>query len=217
MTGIIVAIAQQKGGAGKTTFTAHLAAAWARARHRVALVDADPQGSLTAWGALRAAQAGRWPAIPVESASGWRADSVAGRLAAAHDLVLIDTPPHGEIDTRSVVRAATLVVVPVQPTPLDVWATKPTLTLAAAEGRPALVVFNRVPPRATLNEAMREAIQSEGARLAAAGLGSRVAFAAAFGEGATAIETAPGSRAATEAIAVAKEVLAAARAAQRRG
>lgn len=45
MTGMIVAVAQQKGGAGKTTFTAHLAAAWAAAGHKVALVDADPRAA----------------------------------------------------------------------------------------------------------------------------------------------------------------------------
>ena len=211
MTGIIIAVAQQKGGAGKTTFTAHLAAAWTKAGHKVALVDVDPQGSLTAWGALRASQGDRWPAIPVETASGWRADTVAGKLAARYDLVLVDTPPHGEIDTRSVVRAARLVVVPVQPTPLDVWATKPTLALAAAENRAVLVVLNRVPPRATMTEAMRAQILAQGAGLAKAALGSRVAFASAFGEGATAIELSPGSRAALETAAVAREVLAAAR------
>lgn len=217
MTGIIVAVAQQKGGAGKTTFAAHLAAAWTKAGRKVALVNVNPQGSLTAWGQLRSAQGARWPQILVETASGWRADTVAGRLAQSHELVIIDTPPHGEIDTRSVVRAARLVVVPVQPTPLDVWATRPTLALAAAEKRPVLVVFNRVPPRATMTDAMRSAILAEGARLAEAWLGSRVAFAAAFGEGATAVEAAPGSRAALEAIEVGREVLAAARAAARQG
>ncbi|MGE0715457.1 MAG: ParA family partition ATPase [Alphaproteobacteria bacterium] len=216
MNGIVVAVAQQKGGAGKTTLSTHLAAAWTKAGRKVALVDVDPQGSLAAWGALRAAQGGRWPALAVEAASGWRADSIAGRLAAGHEIVLVDTPPHGEIDTKAVVRAAALIVVPVQPSPLDVWATRPTLKLAKAEGRPALVVLNRVPARATLNEAMREMLAAEGARIARATLGSRVAFAAAVAEGATAIETAPTSLAAREATALAEEVLKAARAAARR-
>ncbi|MCC7271428.1 MAG: ParA family protein, partial [Alphaproteobacteria bacterium] len=159
MTGIVVAVAQQKGGAGKTTVAAHLATAWLRLGRSVALVDVDPQGSLAAWGAARAAQGGRWPALTVEAASGWRADTIAARLAGTHDLVLLDTPPHGEIDSRSAIRAARLVVVPVQPTPLDVWATRPTLALAEAEGRPVLVVLNRVPARATLTEAMRAILQ----------------------------------------------------------
>jgi chromosome partitioning protein len=49
MAGIVITIAQQKGGAGKTTLAAHLAIAWAGQGRRVALVDIDPQGSLAAW------------------------------------------------------------------------------------------------------------------------------------------------------------------------
>ena len=52
--GHAITFAQQKGGAGKTTVLAHLAAAWAGAGRRVALIDLDPQQSLTRWAGLRA-------------------------------------------------------------------------------------------------------------------------------------------------------------------
>ena len=74
MAGLVIAIAQRKGGAGKTTLAAQLAIAWARCGARVASLDTDPQGSLAAWVDLRRARLGS-KAIGFEFAAlpGWRA------------------------------------------------------------------------------------------------------------------------------------------------
>ena len=53
MAGVVITIAQQKGGAGKADARGHLALAWAGQKRRVALVDIDPQASLSAWYELR--------------------------------------------------------------------------------------------------------------------------------------------------------------------
>ena len=153
MVAKIITVAQQKGGAGKTTLTAHLAVAYTAARKKVAVVDIDPQQSLTMWFRLREERFGDAGAgLLVNPIKGWRVRNEVERLARDHDVVLIDSPPHAETEAKIAVRSADLVVIPVQPSPMDVWATRPTLDLAAGEGTQVLVVLNRVPPRAKLNE-----------------------------------------------------------------
>jgi chromosome partitioning protein len=145
MTAKIITVAQQKGGAGKTTLAAHLAVAYTAMNKRVVAVDIDPQQSLSRWYGLRLDRMDGTPAgVLVSATEGWRARAEVDRAAAGHDLVIIDSPPHAETEARIAIRAADLVVVPVQPSPMDVWATRPTLELAAAEKVPALLVFNRV-------------------------------------------------------------------------
>ena len=207
MAAKIITIAQQKGGAGKTTLAAHLAVAWA-AIARVAVVDIDPQASLSTWFRLRQERrAASVPGIEVAALSGWRITGEVERLAKRHDVVVIDSAPHAEVEARIAVRAASLVLVPVQPSPMDVWATRPTLELARAERVPALVVLNRVPARATLTEAMTAELNALGVPLASARIGNRVALAAALAAGRGILEAAPTSRAAAEIAALAKEVL----------
>ena len=90
MTGKILTIAQQKGGAGKSTLAAHLALAWALKRKSVALVDIDPQQSLAAWYDQREITLGAdQTQITFASATGWRAAGVVEKLAKTHDLSLI--------------------------------------------------------------------------------------------------------------------------------
>jgi chromosome partitioning protein len=208
MAGIVVTIAQQKGGAGKSTLAAHLAVAWAGQKQRVALVDIDPQASLGAWHALREAALKGKTGFDFTALTGWRTAAEVERQARNHDIVVIDSPPHAETEARLAVRAADLLLVPVQPSPMDVWATRPTLDLAKAEKVPVLLILNRVPPRANLTETMLAKLAELGVGVAAARIGNRVALATAMAEGRGITETEPGSRAGQEIAALAAEILA---------
>jgi chromosome partitioning protein len=208
MASKVITVAQQKGGAGKTTLVAHLAVAYTAAGKRVAAVDIDPQQSLAMWYRLREARFGEAGAgLLVSETKGWRSRGEVEALARAHDLVLVDSPPHAETEARIAIRAADLVVVPVQPSPMDVWATRPTLELAAAEKVPALLVLNRVPARANLTAEMLAETERLGAKIAKTQIGNRVAFAAALAEGRAVAESQPRGRAAQEIAALAKEIL----------
>ncbi len=188
MSGKVLTMAQQKGGAGKTTLVAQLAVALALGGKRIALVDIDPQGSLTRWFRIREGHAGGAGAMSLTAVTGWRVQSVVDKLKAANDLVLIDSAPHAEIEARIAVRAADLIVVPIQPSPLDLWATEPTLALARAE---------KIASR----------IAELGARVARSALGSRTSLAGSMMEGLGVVETAPRGKAAEETMALAEEIM----------
>ena len=208
MAARIITVAQQKGGAGKTTLVAHLASAWAGDGLKVALVDIDPQHSLAAWHALRQPRDGM--TLDLHEVPGYRLSSALGRLAADYDIVIIDSPPHAETEARIAVRAAGLTIVPVQPSPMDLWATRPTLALAVAEKTAALIVLNRVPARANLTELIRTQLRGYDTPIARTRLGSRVAYAASLMEGKGVTEFAPSSRAADEIRRLGREILKAA-------
>jgi chromosome partitioning protein len=206
MAARVITIAQQKGGAGKTTLAVNLALTAQEFGQRVALVDIDPQGSLTRWFALRqksSANAG----IEVSTVTGWRAANEIDRLSRLYDLVVVDSPPHAQTDAKVVIRAAHLVVVPVQPSPLDIWATRPTIELAEGERKKAVLVLNRVPSRSPIAEEMAVAIAELGAILAVARLGNRSSFAASMASGQSVRETAPGTIGAREAAKLTREIL----------
>ena len=128
---VVITVAQQKGGTGKTTLAAKLAAALAPAQ-RVALLDIDPQRSLARWHALRAGL-GAGAGAAVSDVSGWRLAAELDRLRRSHDVVMIDSPPQIDTDAKLAVRGADLVLVPLQPSPPDLWAAEGTLKLAAAK------------------------------------------------------------------------------------
>ena len=207
MAGRIYTVAQQKGGAGKTTLAAHLAIAWSEAGLRVAVVDIDPQGSLTRWFQTRKEQLNGKAGIGHTQITGWRTQQAVERLTQENDVVVIDSPPHAETEARIAVRSAHLVIVPVQPSPMDMWATQPTLDLAREEKVPALLVINRVPPRAKLADDLIERIKGMGADVAQTQIGNRVQFAAALFEGRSVTESARKTRAAEEIQELAAEIL----------
>ena len=210
MAATIITVAQQKGGAGKTTLAANLAIAYAQGKRKVAVADIDPQQSLTMWHALRQELHGAENGITVVPVGGWKLATELDRLRRDYDIVVIDSPPHAETDAKIAVRQAQLVVIPVQPSPMDVWATEPILEVAQREKAPVMLVLNRVPPRANLTESMMFEIKDYGARVSSVRVGNRVAFAGAMLKGLGVTEMEPKGRAAQEIRALSKEILKAA-------
>jgi len=207
MAGLVITIAQRKGGAGKTTLAAQLAVTWAQSGARVAVLDIDPQGSLAAWVELRRARLGA-SAVGLDFAAlpGWRAATWIEEQARRADLIVIDNPPHAETEAQIAVRAAGLVIIPVQPSPLDLWATEATLKMVRDERRRALVVLNRVPPRSTLTDHVAAELARSGAPVAATRIGNRIALVRAMMSGLGVVESEGASQAAVEITTFADEV-----------
>lgn len=202
---VIYTVAQQKGGAGKTMLAANIAAALAPTR-RVAVLDIDPQRSLTRWHAIRNARSKAAPPLTCADVSGWRLASELDRLRRDHDLVLVDSPPQIDTDAKLAVRGADLVLVPVQPSPPDLWAAEATLKLADSERKPARIVFNRTPRTSRLHDAMLKEIAERKLSSLQTALGNRNAYAQAFAEGLGVTEAAPRSSAAAEMLALVEEI-----------
>ncbi|HEY8613769.1 MAG TPA: ParA family partition ATPase [Roseomonas sp.] len=199
----VVAVAQRKGGAGKSTVAANLAVALAAAGARAALLDTDPQATLTRWYALRG-EAAR--PLPFESPSGWRVPQTIERLRNTMDFVVLDTPPHADTDSRIAMRSADLVLIPLQPSVPDLWAMEATLEVAAAERRPVALMLNRVPAQGRAAQEVAATLAKRKLPLLPASFGNRTAFAASFAEGLGVLEAAPRSQAAVEAKALAEAI-----------
>ena len=204
---MIITIAQQKGGAGKTTLAAQLAAVFMSMNRSVATVDTDPQGSLTRWAEVRRDQLGEEDTLTHYQASGWRTERQVRDLADDFQYVIIDSPPHAETGARLVIRAADMILVPIQPSPLDVWATQATLAIAQDESKPALLVANRVPPRSNTAEDIVNNLDQLGAPAARVRLGQRIAFVESMLNGRGVIETHRLSTATEEITALAREII----------
>jgi len=202
---LVITVAQQKGGTGKTTLAANIAAALVPGQ-RVALIDIDPQRTLIRWHALRMARPVPAPAIDCFDVAGWRLAAELARLRRSHDLVVIDSPPQVDTDAKLAVRGADIVLVPVQPSPPDVWAAEATLKLAADEHRTARLVLNRVPVASRLRDAVRADIVARGLPALRSELGNRTGIALAFAEGLGVVEAEPRSPAADEMRAVLAEL-----------
>ncbi len=196
---MVITLAGQKGGAGKTTIAYCLAVEWMRRGRKVLLVDADPQGTALTWAGLAAEQGHDAPTVV---GMGDNLRQALPAMAEGYDVTVIDTPGRQNKRLVGALMLSDTVLLPCQPSPADVWALATTLDVVteAQNLRPDLrvgLVVNGT-TRTAVSTGTRAALEQTGFPVLGRGLGRRVAFveAMAAGQGVTAYQ--PGSVASLE-------------------
>ena len=206
---MIVSLLNQKGGVGKTTLAVHIASALALRGHRVLLVDADPQGSALDWSASRQTDA-LFPVVGLPTKNLHR--EIMPHLPNYDDIV-IDGPPRVNELARAAIIAADIVLVPVQPSPYDVWAAKEIVELLSEASvfksdQKSAFVINRKIVNTAIGRDVAEALADYALPVFAASISQRVAFAESAAQGSTVLELEPGSTASQEMGRLVDELLA---------
>jgi chromosome partitioning protein len=190
-----IAVVSQKGGAGKTTLTLHIAVAAESAGYSTVLLDMDPQGTAEAWSEWR--KEAPPTVIPAKTATLTRTLERAALHGA--DFALIDTPPLAEAEARAAAKSADLVLVPCRPNAFDLHSIRTTTDLTRFAAKPAFVVFNAGPVAASrLYAETADLVREIGMQVAPVRLSERAAFRHATGSGRAAQEIEPEGKASAE-------------------
>jgi chromosome partitioning protein len=205
---MIISIQNQKGGVGKTTLAIHISHALSLKGTKVLLVDADPQGSARDWAAARSDKT-PFSVIGLDRPTVHR-DLPA--LAKDFDHVVIDGPPRVSDLARSAIIAADIVVVPIQPSPYDVWAADEVIKLIQEasvfkENLKSVFAINRKITNTAIGRDVAEALGSYDIPVLKSSISQRVAFAESAASGQTVLETDRNGSAAREILTLVDELL----------
>ncbi|MBT9100536.1 ParA family protein [Methylovulum psychrotolerans] len=191
-----IVLASQKGGAGKTTLTAHLAIAAEKAGDSpCVLIDTDPQASLAAWWNGRKEDTPAFAPATLKELS-----SILKSLeAAGYAYAFIDTPPAITESIRAVVKLADFVLIPTRPSPHDLRAIGRTVELANETSRPFGFVVTQAKPNSRLTVQAMAVLSTHGV-VAPSIIHDRVDFAGSMIDGRSVLEIDPRGRSAAEIV-----------------
>lgn len=190
----VIAVSSQKGGSGKTTLSGHLAVAAHQAgAGPVALIDTDPQGSLTAWWNAREDDN---PAF-VQTSIMTLGDDLVTLREQGFKLVIIDSPPAITRNIQTVVAKSDIVVIPTRPSPHDLRAAGATVDLVERSGKPLVFVVNGGTSRSRLTGEAAIALSQHGT-VAPVMVHNRQDFASSMIDGRTVMEVNEKSRSSHE-------------------
>jgi len=204
---MIVGVLSQKGGVGKTTIAINTAATLALRGQRVLLVDADPQGSSLAWSSAR----DRDPLFPVVGMAKPSLHRDLPTMAKDYDVVVIDGAPRVNELGRSAILASDTILIPVQPSPYDVWAAALTVQLIREaqqfrENLTAAFVINRRIVNTAIGRDVASILDQFGLPVLPGHLCQRVVYAESASQGLSVAELAPQSEAAREVTALVSSI-----------
>lgn len=205
---MILAFLNQKGGVGKTTLAIHIAAALTLKGRSVLLVDSDPQGSALDWASTRKDNS----LFPVIGLPKNNLHKEIPSHASRYDDVVIDGPPRVNELARSAILASDMVLIPVQPSPYDVWAAKEIIDLLEEasvfkEKQIYRFVINRKIVNTAIGRDVVEALSNYKTPVLSSSIGQRVVFAESAGQGSTVMETDPNGQASQEINLLTDEIL----------
>jgi chromosome partitioning protein len=196
----VIGILNPKGGAGKTTLAIHLARALHLAGESVLLVDSDPQGSARDWNEA----AGEGMGFPVVGIDRPTLDKDIAALSSGYQWVIIDGAAKLEKMSASAVKASDLVLIPVQPSPLDIWACAELVEMIQArhtvtDGVPtAAFQITRAKKGTQLAREVADAVSEYGFPIMNGAIIDRTIFARSLADGRTALDDEPDGPAAWE-------------------
>ena len=205
---MIISVLNQKGGVGKTTLSVNLAAAMAKSGSRILLIDADPQGSSLDWAAARSDD----PIFPVVGLPRATIHKEVEELGKGYDHIIIDGPPRVTDLARSAILAADMVLIPVQPSPYDIWAAEEVVKLIEEakvfkENIKCAFVVNRKIANTAIGRDVGEALAAYPVQVLVASITQRVIFAEAAAQGRAVHEIDQDGPAAAEIEAVTAELM----------
>ena len=203
----IIAVLNQKGGAGKTTIATNLAHALQLEGHKVILVDSDPQGSARDW---NAASDGALIKVIGLDRSTLAKDILA--VVDNHDFIIIDGAPQIADLAIAAIKCADMILIPVQPSPYDIWACEDLVEIIKArqeitDGKPkAAFIISRVIKNTQLGNEIREALEGYELPVFKNFTTQRVIYAKSAATGLTVLSTETKEDAANEIRAIANEL-----------